>query len=315
MLFASALYLYRYRSRGSANILTGFGILWFFTTLSIESSLIPLKEVIWEHRLYLPSIGFCVVCASVLSCGLNGSGKGLLERHFNSATMRYFALGIVIVSLSLLTYRRNAVWQDEQILWEDVVSKSPYKSRSYNNLGYAYESRGLIDKAVEHYRRAIQLNPNNIEAYNNLGNAYVKRNQFDKAIEQFQAAIALKPNYPKANNNLGVAYAKRGMFDKAIERFQIAITAKPDYTSAQNNLGNAYYVKGQFDKAIEHFLIALELGSDAPLTHYRLANAYYKQGMIGEAVDHYKIVLKLRPGFPGAQEALRKALARKEHCR
>ena len=38
--------------------LTGFGLLWFFLTLSIESSIIPIEDVILEHRLYLPSIGF-----------------------------------------------------------------------------------------------------------------------------------------------------------------------------------------------------------------------------------------------------------------
>jgi len=56
--------------------LMGFGIVWFFLTMSIESSIIPLKDVIFEHRLYLPSVGFFMA----LSIGVMMGGKWLQGR-------------------------------------------------------------------------------------------------------------------------------------------------------------------------------------------------------------------------------------------
>ena len=40
--------------------LISFGIFWFFTTISVESSIIPIRDVIFEHRVYLPSVGFVI---------------------------------------------------------------------------------------------------------------------------------------------------------------------------------------------------------------------------------------------------------------
>jgi hypothetical protein len=47
--------------------LVSFGIIWFFVTLSVTSSFIVIYDVIFEHRLYLPSIGFAIVIAFLIS--------------------------------------------------------------------------------------------------------------------------------------------------------------------------------------------------------------------------------------------------------
>jgi hypothetical protein len=47
--------------------LVSFGIIWFFVTLSVTSSFIVIYDVIFEHRLYLPSIGFSIVIAFLIS--------------------------------------------------------------------------------------------------------------------------------------------------------------------------------------------------------------------------------------------------------
>jgi len=58
--------LYRDRHAPGAGRLTAFGIFWFFMTLSVESSIIPIADVIFEHRLYLPSVGFFIAITSAL---------------------------------------------------------------------------------------------------------------------------------------------------------------------------------------------------------------------------------------------------------
>jgi hypothetical protein len=46
--------------------LISFGIFWFFITLSVESSIIPIRDVIFEHRVYLPSVGFVIFLTVVI---------------------------------------------------------------------------------------------------------------------------------------------------------------------------------------------------------------------------------------------------------
>ena len=66
-IFSLGVYLF-YRSLSSSPglRLIAFGIFWFFITLSVESTIIPIKDVIFEHRLYLPSVGFFIAAITSL---------------------------------------------------------------------------------------------------------------------------------------------------------------------------------------------------------------------------------------------------------
>jgi hypothetical protein len=63
------------RSSEPALRAVSFGIFWFFITLSVESSLIPIQDVIFEHRLYLPSVGVFLALASGAAIFAERHGK------------------------------------------------------------------------------------------------------------------------------------------------------------------------------------------------------------------------------------------------
>ncbi|MEK6582508.1 MAG: tetratricopeptide repeat protein, partial [Nitrospirota bacterium] len=239
--------------------LISFGIFWFFITLSVESSIIPIRDIIFEHRLYLPVIGISMAFTSAVFYFVSRF------THYASRITHYvfsLLLPIVVIVLSIATYQRNTVWQDKMRLWGDVVKKSPNKARGHNNLGIAYDDKDIMDKAIEHYQIALRINQNYAEAYNNLGNAYYKKGLADKAIEHYQIALRIKPEFVEAHNNIANAYDNKGMTDKAIEHYQIALKLKPDYAEIYNNIGIAYDNKGMTDMAIEHYQIALKLKPD-----------------------------------------------------
>ena len=112
------------------NRIISFGIFWFFLTLSIESSIIPISDLIFEHRTYLPSFGFFLI----LSPGI----YFFLWNKYKYIAISVFA--IIIGTNSFLTYERNKVWKDDLTLWSDVISKSPNKARAYSNRGSVYET-------------------------------------------------------------------------------------------------------------------------------------------------------------------------------
>ncbi len=284
--------LYRYRNTVTHTRLIAFGIFWFFITLLVESTLIPLLPL-YEHRMYLPSIGLFIS----LSTSIFVFVERYKERWKNVEKINIFVLSIIIVILAMSTYSRNKVWHTEISLWEDVVLKSPGKTRAHNNLGNAYRNHGLIDEAVEQYSIAIKLNPAQPNAYNNLGNIYQEKGRVDDALQLFKIAIKLKPDYVKAYFNSGLAYKSKGMINEAIESYMTAVKLEPDYFSAHHNLGNAYVAKGLLTEAVKYYKIALNINPNNPDVHNNLGVVYRETGATDKAIKEFLIAIKNKPAW------------------
>lgn len=185
--------------------LVSFAIFWFFITLLAESSIIPISDVIFEHRLYLPMVGYGIFLVATIY-------------YFLGKKKPYLPLIILlplIAGYSLLTYKRNFVWQNETTLWSDAARKSPNKARPFYNLGNAYADDGNLQEAQKAFLRAYQLKPD-IENANNLAAIYADQGQIDKAISIWETIVARSPNFTTAHFNLSAFYYKQGKYDPAI---------------------------------------------------------------------------------------------------
>lgn len=233
--------------------LVAFGILWFFLVLSAESSIFPIRDVIFEHRLYLPAVGIFMAVAI---------GLVFVYTRARSEGRRRGLVGVflvIVLALGSATYRRNLVWQDELSLWRDVVAKAPKKARGHINLGGSYELQKNWKRALQEYQTAIILKPDYPEVYNNLGNVYAAFGAREEAIETYKIALKLHPAYAEAHNNLGTVYAEQGRLSEAIPEFQAAVKANPTNAAVRTNLGNALRQIGMFDEAAKEFQQALQI--------------------------------------------------------
>ena len=228
-----------------------FSIFYFFITLSVESSIIPIRDALFEHRLYLPMFGF----------GLFVSYQ-LFHYLSNKRSLALFLSLSIIVSLGSATYLRNITWQDHTSLWSDVVSKSHHNYRAHYNLGLALKKQGRTEEAIEHYLQALRIKPDFEDAHNNLGTALDKQGRTEEAIEHYLQALQIKPDYVDAHYNLGNALKKRGRTAEAIEHYLQALRIKPDHEEAHNNLAIALFRKGNIEGAIAHFRKALRINPD-----------------------------------------------------
>ncbi len=181
--------------------LMGFGIIWFFITLSIESSIIPIDDVIFEHRLYLPLVGLL----TALTAGLI-AGAVVLKKE----KAIWPLLAVLTLTLSAAAYSRNAVWADSRTLWEDVVRKGPNYDRPHNNLGTVYYNQERIADALREFQTAVQLNPGYADAHNNLGVVYEQLGRFDEAMREYEISVRLKPANAAMRNNLEAMRNKMG---------------------------------------------------------------------------------------------------------
>jgi tetratricopeptide (TPR) repeat protein len=297
-LFVFGLYLFRRSGRhdseyGPGLRLVSFGIMWFFVTLSVESSVIPIIDLMFEHRAYLPSVGFIsafVVGAMIVMSRL----KRKREKFFGKAVVPLLA--VILLLFGLATYSRNMTWRDPVTLWSDVVKKSPAKARAIYNLGQAYDVKGAAEKAADLYQTAIRLDPYLGHAYNNLANIYEKQGRVELAIWLYSKVIALYPEDAIARTNLGGVYAKQGRYAEAIAELTSALRIKPDYAIAHNNLGNVYYERGYLDDAVREYQAAIKAKEDFSGAYNNLGLVYVKKGLLNEAAEEFRLAIRFEPG-------------------
>jgi tetratricopeptide (TPR) repeat protein len=270
--------------------LLSFGIFWFFITLLPESGIIPIKDIIFEHRLYLPMAGFSFFLVSTV------------YYLFGAKTLKPMVaiLLIIIACYSVLTYRRNFIWKDEFTLWNDVIRKSPKKVRPYNNRGLAYIKQGDPTQAFSDFNRAIQINPHNAEAYYNRGNAYQKQGNLNQALSDYNRAIQINPNYAEVHNNRGNAYRTQGNYNQAISEYTKAIQIDPYLTLVYYNRGLAYQNQGNLNQAISDYNRAIQINPNYAEVYNNRGNAYQNQGNLNQAISEYTKAIQINPNYADA---------------
>ncbi|MBF0458222.1 MAG: tetratricopeptide repeat protein [Nitrospirae bacterium] len=214
--------------------LFSLGVIWYFITLLVQSGLVSIADLIFEHRLYLPSIGFFIALFALLELFM-------INKPIFSKIRKEALFAVPIVILCILTIQRNKVWQSNITLWEDTAKKSPNKWRCGFLLSKAYADAGRIDDAIAELRRTIMVAPLRHQSYNNLANLYMATRQYDKSLIIFEQLVQIKPWSPEVHNNLGVAYLLTNQNENAIEEFKKALQIKSDYVAAYNNLAIAYH--------------------------------------------------------------------------
>ena len=275
--------------------LISFGILWFLGNLVIESSIFGL-EIIFEHRLYLPSMMFSLVVVV------------LVYRWVRPAWLKPLILCTLTIVAALWTYERNEVWGDRIAIWQDCIKKSPHKARPYNNLGAALADAGQYDKAIEQYHKALQINPYYPNAYTNLGFALAKQGKVEQSITQFLKALELKPRDYETLSNLGVALLMQNRQAEALEYLSEAVALNPYFAKAHNNLGVALNRLGRAQDAIDQYSIALQLDPDYAEAYNNLGVALANQGRFDEAIEQFSAALKIYPGYANARQNLERSL-------
>jgi tetratricopeptide (TPR) repeat protein len=210
------------RAGRAPGALAFFGTAWFFTTLAVESSFIPIRDVIYEHRVYLPLAGAAVVLGAAV---LEVAGRAL--RRGSPSLRCAAALLVTAAPLGVATWARNRVWKDDLTLWRDVAAKSPGKPRAHSSLALAHAERGEMQEAIAEFRIALRLQPWNPNALYNLGNAYRLTGDLEDALRLYERAVLVAPGLAMAHNNLGALYQAMGRADDAERELREALRLSP----------------------------------------------------------------------------------------
>jgi len=251
-LFISAVLLLRMsrhnnptneRSQRACKRLAALGIAWFYITLAIESSFIPIRDVIFEHRAYLPSAGVFMTVSALTAMWLGKRPAG--------ARTAWALLTISSLILGGVTIARNQVWGDALALWQDNAKKSPGKGVVLISLAAEYLKRNMPEKALPLFVRGLELDMNmsfrsktgigaSLKALDVYGSRFTTGEEYILAGGTFNSGAFDYANSAQWNgvihNNLGLAYEYLREPEKAMHAYKTALTLHPAYDLAWYNL-------------------------------------------------------------------------------
>lgn len=314
----------------------GFFLLWFFVAIMPETVL-PLADLMAEHRTYLPLAGPALLFGYYME-RLSTRAPAKSGRDIT----RYLGYAAAISLLFLFavgTMERNKAYQSNMALWTDTVEKSPGKYRPLMALGVIYSDAGKLEMADEYLKKALAIEPDSPYIHYNMNLNYRKMKRYDEALKQNLAAlqqlpdddtfltglgtlystmgqpgkaeevlrkvIARKPDYPPPHYNLGSIYLKQGRTEEAVNELKTAIGLSPHLIEPRNDLGTAYLRLGKYDLALEQYREAARLNPADLFTLHNLAVALQKAGDKKGAVEQYRVYLSLAPKDSPDRESIK----------
>jgi Flp pilus assembly protein TadD len=245
----------------------GFLGLSFFLILAPTSSIMPIADLAFEHRMYLPLAAIIVLVVLGCRCCIDLTVADSATR----STVKRVLVGLVAALLVLKTIDRNRDYQDPEVMWRSVLEVAPHNHRAHLNLGRALADKRRFEEKREHYERALQLDPGYAKAHHNLAAWFAKAGDYEQATAHYEEAIRLNPRYVRAHVNFGNLFARQGDFDEAIKRYQQALDHDPNCALAHLRLGEVYLTRGELRKAVTALRQAKQLRPDMVNPRLRLA--------------------------------------------
>ena len=218
--------------------LVAFSGAWFFITLLPMSHIIPHKEMVAEHYLYIPSFGFgLLVCI----------GLAQLAHYW-----RKIGIGLGLVVLLAYTARtvvRNQDWQDELTLWQETIQTEPSSARVHHNLAVILYEKGQFEAAEQSFQRAIARYPVYSAPHTGLAELYLDLRRYDEALVMAQKGVEFGPWRLWPQWILGRVYYQHGEFDKALVQFSKVVDIDQNFQPAYTHIVRLYQRKGEYEKA------------------------------------------------------------------
>ncbi|MHC4716974.1 MAG: tetratricopeptide repeat protein, partial [Planctomycetota bacterium] len=290
----------------------GFAGLWFFLILAPSSSIMPIRDRAFEHRMYLPLAA--VICLSAAAAWW--LGRALL-RWGTESTARQLRAGIALGSattlaaaggLGLLTWRRNQLYHDDRALYQDIVDKAPHNPRGHRNLGVALVNRGRTRQALVHLKKSIDLYYDSHQAHNNYGAAIERLGDLPTAVKHYRIAVEMAPKYLAAHSNLGAALSRTGDYVGAMKHFRAVMRLAPDEPTPYLQIGIIMASLGRRDRAQTYFKEAIRRAPRLAKAWYNLGVLALEQGDLPRALSHFGTAVACNPASAEARYNLGMAL-------
>ncbi len=217
----------------------GFLCFWFFLILAPTSSVMPIIDPIFEHRLYLSILtpAFLVVWI----------GAGLF-RFIRVPVLSPVFLGAIVIALGVRSYLRNEDYHTRGTLWQTAVDVMPDAIRSRVNAGHGAIIDKEFEKAEIHLRRAVELSPYDMHALILLGDALDKQGKYEESEKFYERYTDYYPNEEEAITQRCHSLLILKRYEDALVWFRKLVDKKPDSSTNRFYLACCYHALQRFEE-------------------------------------------------------------------
>jgi len=185
-------------------------------------------------------------------------------------------------------------------IYRKIIDVDPQNGFANYLLGGIALDSGDFDGAQSMLEIALDQMPPDAALHTNLGNAYAGLQNYSKALQHFDKAIVIDPNYTQARNYMGNALMGMKRYDEALACLNKVLESDTNNTVALNTIGNLFLIQDLPEDALEYFEKATDIDPKYAEAFYNQAVVLEKIDKSKDAEKQYNQALKLRPGYENA---------------
>jgi protein O-mannosyl-transferase len=306
------LFIYAMMKFREKHILS-FAILFYFVAIAMYTNVLaPVVGIVGERFVFVGSLGFIIALVYFIFKIFRTEPQSLTI-EFSERAKIIVIIGLLLIPCTAMTIRRNRQWRNLGSLY---MSDIKYMEKSVKgNIEFAgywtgqlyrdqnFRQTGLVNQQlqqliVSHYRRALQMYPEDYTTTNDLAAAYINfcANP-DSAMFFLRKAIALKPELQPAWVNMAMAYRKKNQIDSAIVCYQKVLQINPGALSAVFKLADLYYEKGDVGKAMQINQDIMKRYPDMDVPYFNIGYYYIRHGDTVTGVKYWEHAASLKPTY------------------
>ncbi len=212
-----------------------FGVLFFYVANLVESSILPIRDIIVEHRTYLPNVGLCIAVGWLF--------RALYLRYLNHRSAVVLTAASIVAVLLIMTVQRNLLWRNPVAFFEQNTALEPGNARALGELSTAYINKHNYTAAFDALRKVDRTKLNSTTSDKYLVNLVIAlagmgRNQ--DAIRVGRSVLDTNTIYdPKLRavilNTLAVSYGALGLDEQAMRSLEEALQLDPNNAEIVKN--------------------------------------------------------------------------------
>ena len=290
-----------------------FAILWFLVAIGMYSNIVfPVVGIVGERFVFNASLGFCIALVYFIFKIFRTDPKSLTI-EVDTRIKIFAVILLLLIPYSVLSVSRNRDWRNLFDLYRADI-KSLHNSSKANIdyagflMGTVYQDQNFLRTGsvnqlkyqviVSHFRRGLELYPDNYQTTNDLGTVYLFMGKnYDSAVYFLRKAIAIDSTLQPAWVNLGMAYRELKEYPKAIACYEHILQVNPNQIKAIFALANVYNDLGEFDRAVKMNEDVMKNYPKLEMPYVNIGNYYMLRKDTVTAVNYWEKAAAINPSF------------------